>query len=435
MVADSYDQVPLASVCEGIFDGPHATPKKTSRGPVFLGIWNLSQGRLDLSQTEHLSVEDFAKWTRRVIPQHGDLVFSYETRLGQAAMIPEGLDCCLGRRMGLIRPDRRRVNPRFLLYAFLGPEFQQTVRERTIAGSTVERILLTELGKYPIRIPPLPEQTSVASLLGALDDKIDLNNRMVRTLEAMARALFRSWFMDFDPIVAKAAGQKPTTMGDDIAGLFPVRFVEAPIGPVPEGWVPGKLGDVIELNRRSIAEGSPDRRITYVDISSVSTGRLESTVSYDLDGAPSRARRLVQDGDTIWSCVRPNRRSYLFIDEPPDDLVVSTGFAVLSPKGVPASFLYQLVTTESFAEYLSANAEGSAYPAVRPEAFARAEIILPPEAILSAFEKVARPWRKEIAQLNRESHTLFDLKDALLPPLLAGEIRVEQAEHLVEHAI
>src|SRR6266850_1895577 len=116
MVADSYDQVPLASVCEGIFDGPHATPKKTSRGPVFLGIWNLSQGRLDLSQTEHLSVEDFAKWTRRVIPQHGDLVFSYETRLGQAAMIPEGLDCCLGRRMGLIRPDRRRVNPRFLLY-------------------------------------------------------------------------------------------------------------------------------------------------------------------------------------------------------------------------------------------------------------------------------------------------------------------------------
>src|SRR5437870_3319205 len=115
--------VDIGSLALGIFDGPHATPKKTEAGPVFLGIWNLSKGRLDLSATEHLSENDFHKWTRRVVPQSGDLVFSYETRLGEAALIPMGLKCCLGRRMGLIRPNTERVDPRFLLYAFLSPDF------------------------------------------------------------------------------------------------------------------------------------------------------------------------------------------------------------------------------------------------------------------------------------------------------------------------
>src|SRR5439155_24512189 len=96
--------IPIGSVAR-VFDGPHATPKKTTSGPVFLGIWNLASGRLDLSEVEHLSEADYATWTRRIAPRAGDIVFSYETRLGQAALIPDGLKCCLGRRMGLLRID------------------------------------------------------------------------------------------------------------------------------------------------------------------------------------------------------------------------------------------------------------------------------------------------------------------------------------------
>jgi type I restriction enzyme, S subunit len=116
--------VALGDVAE-IFDGPHATPKKTDHGPVFLGVSNLSDGRLDLSNTDHLSEVDYKKWTKRVIPATGDIVFAYETRLGEAALIPEGLRCCLGRRMGLLRLDRKYVDPDYMLYAYLGPEFQE----------------------------------------------------------------------------------------------------------------------------------------------------------------------------------------------------------------------------------------------------------------------------------------------------------------------
>ena len=203
--AGKRQEVALGELVE-IYDGPHATPKKTDAGPIFLGISNLASGRLDLGKTEHLSEEDYKRWTQRVTPEPGDTVFSYETRLGEAAHIPTGLRCCLGRRMGLLRPKDRRIDARFLLYAFLGERFQEVLRSRTIHGSTVNRIPLTEMGSFPIAIPTdLSEQRAIAHILGTLDDKIELNRRMNETLEAMTRALFKSWFVDFDPVHAKAA--------------------------------------------------------------------------------------------------------------------------------------------------------------------------------------------------------------------------------------
>ncbi len=155
MAKDSWTNTRIGDLCLGIYDGPHATPKKTNHGPVFLGISNLVGGRLDLTDVEHLSEEDFVRWTRRVAPQAGDIVFSYETRLGEAAQVPEGFRCCLGRRMALMRPDPSKVLPRYLLYAYLGPEFQDTLRARTVHGSTVDRIPLIDFPHFPISLPPL----------------------------------------------------------------------------------------------------------------------------------------------------------------------------------------------------------------------------------------------------------------------------------------
>ena len=141
---------PLRSIGSAaqIFDGPHATPQKTLEGPVFLGIGSLNRGQLDLSTTEHLSEADFVKWTKRVEPGEGDVVFSYETRLGQAAIIPSGLRCCLGRRMALVRTDRSVLLPRYFLYFFLSDEFQALLKARTIHGSTVDRLPLTDFPQF-----------------------------------------------------------------------------------------------------------------------------------------------------------------------------------------------------------------------------------------------------------------------------------------------
>jgi type I restriction enzyme S subunit len=218
MALDPWPTVSIGEVCDGIFDGPHATPAKIDSGAVFLGIWNIENGRINLSMTEHISEADWPRWTRRVEPTEGDLVFSYETKLGCGALIPAGLRCCLGRRMALARPNRRKVDPRFLLYTFLAPDFQECIRNYTISGSTVDRIPLLEFPKFPIRLPPLPEQRAIARVLGALDDKIELNRRMNRTLEDMARALFNDWLERMEGELETVTTQSLTDSGVLVIG-------------------------------------------------------------------------------------------------------------------------------------------------------------------------------------------------------------------------
>jgi len=151
-----------------VFDGPHATPKTVDSGPVFLGISALEDGVVNLAETRHVTPADFVTWTRRVRPQADDVVFSYETRLGQAAIIPHGLECCLGRRMGLIRLHRDRVNPRFFVLQYISPPFRRFLDARTIHGATVDRLAIREVSGFPVWVPSTDEQESIVTELEAL---------------------------------------------------------------------------------------------------------------------------------------------------------------------------------------------------------------------------------------------------------------------------
>ena len=148
-----------------VFDGPHATPKTIEKGPVFLGISALVDGRLDLRKTRHVSDLDYLTWTKRVEPKAGDLVFSYETRLGQAAIIPEGLKCCLGRRMGLVRLETDKVMPKFFLFQYLTPTYQKFLRSKVVEGATVDRIHLKHFPNFPMFVPPIETQQAVIKRL------------------------------------------------------------------------------------------------------------------------------------------------------------------------------------------------------------------------------------------------------------------------------
>jgi type I restriction enzyme S subunit len=160
-----------------LFDGPHATPTRTTEGPYFLNISSLKSGRLDLAESDHVSELDFSKWTRRVTPQAGDLLFSYETRLGEAALMPNGVRACLGRRMALLRPDRGRITPEFLLHFYLSPTFQRTIAERTIHGATVARIGLATMGEWNVDVPEMEEQQGIAATLRSLHAVVDQFDR------------------------------------------------------------------------------------------------------------------------------------------------------------------------------------------------------------------------------------------------------------------
>ncbi len=221
------------------YDGPHATPERRAEGPYFLNIASLSSGRLNLSASDHLSDDDFRRWSRRVAPQAHDLLFSYETRLGEAALMPVGVDACLGRRMALLRPDTRLVDPRFLLYYFLSPRFQRTIAERTIHGATVPRISLLDMPTWPVEEPELSTQCGIAEVLGALDDKIAANTTVVVRSADLIDASLRQQLLRDEPVavplssLAHFVNGKAFTKGASGTGRVVIRIAELTFGIGP----------------------------------------------------------------------------------------------------------------------------------------------------------------------------------------------------------
>ena len=294
-----------------IFDGPHATPIKTDAGPFFLSISSLEGGRLDLSKSAHLSEELFKKWTKRVTPRKGDLLFSYETRLGEAALMSDGVRACLGRRMGLLRPCSDKVIPEYLLYAYLSPAFQKTIVANTITGATVDRIALKEMPNFPIRIPGMEEQTKVAGLLKNIDAKIDCNNRINAELEAMAKTLYDYWFVQFD--FPDANGKPYKSSGGKM--VYNVKLKR----DVPEGWQVLALSDVISrsgtgLNPRENFQLGHGNNF-YVTIRNVTNGKI--TLDDKCDRVDDEALKIIDQrsqlevGDVLFTSIEPAGVTYL----------------------------------------------------------------------------------------------------------------------------
>ena len=452
MVGD-WHEVPLGELVE-IFDGPHATPPKTGAGPVFLGISNLARGRVDLANSEHLSEDDFNRWTRRVEPKPGDVVFSYETLLGEAAFIPLGLRCCLGRRLGLLRARPGRVDSRFLLYAYLGPQFQETLRSRTVHGSTVDRIPLIGMSEFPIKVSEsIDEQRAIAHVLGTLDDKIELNRRMSETLETMARALFKSWFVDFDPVRAKCRGEPvcspqfgqvphsgqahrpaPTKWPQHILDLFPDRFVDSELGEIPEGWEVKSIDNLCMLRRDGLNPGGyPDEMFDHYSIPAYDEGCVPKPEA----GVTIKSNKHVVPADSVLlSKLNPRiPRVWRPVPSVGRRSVCSTEFLVAVPKpGCTADFLYCLFISCSFSIEFSALITGTSgsHQRVRPQAFLKILIVCPPAHVIEGFTSLVCGLIARIDEARNECGILAALRDTLLPKLLSGEIALPAAEALAE---
>jgi len=316
---------------------------------------------------------------------------------------------------------------RFIYYWMQSCDFSQ-IRE----GSGQPYISDRALKELVLLLPPLPEQRAIAHILGTLDDKIELNRRMSETLEAMARALFKAWFVDFEPVRAKMEGrwqrgQSFPGLPAHLYDLFPDRLVDSELGPIPEGWKVGTLADLAVLNPEVWKTETRPAKIIYVDLSNSKRGRIESLTAYDSADAPSRAQRVLRPGDTIVGTVRPGNGSYAFIAE--GGLTGSTGFAVLRPRAAHyAEVVYLAATAPDNIDRLAHLADGAAYPAVRPEVVAATPVVCPGDEVLARFSQAAGPALAKIAQNERASRTLAALRDALLPKLIRGEIRVKDVE-------
>ena len=397
--------VELNEVCELIIDCEHKTAPTQETGYPSIRTPNIGRGRFILENVNRVSEETYRLWTRRAVPRAGDLIMAREAPVGNVAMIPPGLSPCLGQRTLLIRPDRSKVEPSFLNYFLNGPQGQGLIHAKT-NGATVAHLNMKDVRTMPLpELPPLPIQRRIAGILSAYDELMDNCQRRIRILEEMARALYREWFVYFR-----------------FPGHEKVPRVDSPLGPIPKGWEIKTLGDAAEVNRAQInARNAPDE-LHYIDISSVSPGQIDAITAYNFADAPGRARRIVQHGDVLWSCVRPNRRSHAQVMHPAPDTIASTGFAVLTATKVPFTFLYFATTTDDFVAYLTNNATGAAYPAVTAPTFEKAELLIPPPPLLQRFGDATIPMAEEIHTLQRKIANLRRTRDLLLPRLLSGQV-------------
>jgi type I restriction enzyme S subunit len=402
-------------------DVPWLTPKDLS------GIherW-VSRGERNLSK------KGLASCSARLLPAKSVLLTT-RAPIGYVALAKNPVATNQGFRSLILKPD---FEPEFVYY-WLKAHTDEL--KRHASGSTFGELSGNALKQIVISLPPLPEQRAIAHILGTLDDKIELNRRMSETLEQMARALFESWFVDFDPVRAKMEGR--WQRGQSLPGLpahlydlFPARLVDSELGEIPEGWEVGTLADFSTLNPEVWTQETRPGRIKYVDLSNTKWGRIEVVTSYEAAKAPSRAQRVLRPADTIVGTVRPANGSYAFISE--SGLTGSTGFAVLRPRTAhQAEFVYLAATAADNIETLAHLADGAAYPAVRPQVVAATAIVRPPDEVLVLFSRTAGPILAKVAQNERESRTLAALRDTLLPKLISGELRLKDAERFVERA-
>lgn len=428
-MAGEWERASLREAGVTLIDCDHRTPPAADAGYPYIAIPQLKEGRLDLSGVRRISPELFAEWTRKAKPRHHDVVLSRRCNPGETAYVPAGLECALGQNLVLLRSDGEKVFPPFLRWLLHGPDWWEQVGKSINVGAIFNSLKCADIPNFRMPLPPLAEQKAIAAVLGALDDKIELNRRMNATLEAMARALFQSWFVDFDPVRAKLDARPPAGLDSATAALFPEHFEHGEDAMLPIGWRHAAIEEVCAINAWTLGKNDDLETLEYVEISEVSRGNIANIATYTRGEEPSRARRRLRHGDTVLSTVRPDRGSYFLALNPPENRVASTGFAVLTPTKVPWSFVHAAMTQPEVSEHLGQMADGGAYPAVRPEIIGAMKVALPNERkILEAFHRTCAPLFEQAETNRTQSRTLATLRDTLLPKLLSGELSVASFE-------
>ncbi|EMI24592.1 restriction endonuclease subunit S [Rhodopirellula europaea] len=436
---ESWEVVPFGEVLDGgTRNGIYKKKEFHGRGARIVNMGELF-GHPRLFDVEMKRVELTEKEIAKAGLEAGDLLFARRSLVaegaGKCSLVcevnePTTFESSIIRA----RPDASKVDSHFLYYMFSSPFGKYilgTIR-RTVA---VSGITGTDLVTLEIPVPPLPEQRAIASILGALDDKIELNRRMNATLESLARAIFKSWFVDFDPVHVNAgkinAGQMPassaipTTQDPKVLDLFPSTFQDSELGPIPEGWSAMPISEAVKINpRRTLPKGTIAK---YLDMKNVPTrGHRPDEI---IDREMKSGTKFI-NGDTLMARITPclENGKTAFVDFLPDGEVGwgSTEFIVLRPRPpLPNEYGYFLARDPDVRQHAIKNMTGtSGRQRVAKECFDSYLIPVPTEGVANEFAKVIEPLMSSIKTASEEGARLSDARDALLPKLLSGELPV-----------
>jgi len=322
--------------------------------------------------------------------------------------------------------DFKGNDERFAFYFLKALDF-----DRYNSGSAQPSLNRNFIYPIPVRIPPLPEQKAIAAVLGALDDKIELNRRMNATLEAMARALFQSWFVDFDPVRAKLdapaglSAEALAKVGLDpaTAALFPSSFQDSPIGEIPQSWRVGTLGGLVELRTDRVDATPAKDGKRYIALEDMPSKSIDLS-RHQLGSAVNSSITAFRRGDVLFGSMRPyfHKVGLAFFD----GITRTTTFVLRPRKDCFRHFALLHFFSDDVVAYSTTASVGTTIPYVKWDSLESYRIPIPPDSLLAAFEQAVSPLVQRISAQGEESHTLATLRDTLLPKLLSGELSVPE---------
>ena len=426
----------IDDVAEKVAMGPFGSSIKvetfTPSGVPIISGQHLHGSRVDDKPGFNFISEEHAERLRGANVRRGDIVFTHAGNIGQAAYIPESSKYdryVVSQRQFYMRPKLSEVIPEFIVAYFKTPEGQhELLANASQVGVPSIARPVTYLRSIELPIPPIQEQRSIAHILGTLDDKIELNRRMNETLEAMVRALFKSWFVDFDPVRAKME-RGDTGLPQPIADLFPDRLADSECGEIPEGWKAGRLADIAIAPRRNVDPANLDDETPYIGLEHMPRRSIALTV-WERVAKVTSNKSIFKKGEVLFGKLRPYFHK---VGVAPISGACSTDITVLAAKSTEwSAFVLACVSSVEFVSYTNQGTTGTKMPRTNWKTMGDYRVYLPATPVVGIFQNAMQPGLEQITTNVRESRTLAALRDALLPKLISGEIRLRDAVRQVE---
>lgn len=436
----SVDELVAQKVLAPPLDGNHGAihPKSSdfvSTGIPFIMASDMRDGLVDTTHCAFIT-EQQAATLRKGFAKPGDVLLSHKATIGRTALVGEIETAYL-----VLTPqvtyyrvlDDKRLNNRYLKYYFDSASFQKTLGAWAGAGSTRAYLGITAQRKLPIVLPPIDLQNEIASIAGSLDDRITLLRQTNATLEAIAQALFKSWFVNFEPVRAKMEGRSPEGMDEATAGLFPDSFEETELGAVPKGWTVGKLAGLMRLHKGSVNPGAqPDVEFQHFSLPAFDAGQMPVQ---ELGGAIKSNKTTVPEDAVLVSKLNPHIPRVWLPSTVGQNAVCSTEFLPFVPVGPSTTaFVYSLLVAPDFSKALSQLVTGTSnsHQRVKPDGVLAMPGVIPPVDVVCVFDVVANELLGRLKINRQQAQTLATLRDTLLPRLISGQLRLPEAQELVE---
>lgn len=439
LISAEFAKSPLRDLCVpdcGVQTGPFGSQLHASDyvgyGTPIITVEHLGENRIIHNNLPRVTEEDKTRLSRYTLIT-GDIVFSRVGSVDRRAIVhPEENGWLFSGRCLRVRPDRNKIAPGFLSWFFGLPAFQEHIRQIAV-GATMPSLNTKILGDVPIYYPPsLKKQQAIACILDTLDDKTELNRRMNQTLEEMARAIFKSWFVDFDPVRAKAEGQVPSGLAPHMADLFPDSFEESELGEMPKGWELSRIGNEVA----TVLGGTPSRAEPAYwggDIPWINSGKanefrvIEPSEFITQEGLNSSATKMLALRTTVIAITGATlgQVSLTEIETCANQSIVG----VIGTPALPSEFIYLWVKENI--DRVIAWQTGGAQQHINKNNVNDLPVLCPDASVVTAYLRLVGPMFDRIKECCFETRTLAALRDSLLPKLVSGELRVPDADRIV----